>query len=1520
MGKHDDELRTTSLEIDPDEDPRGSLSLSTPEGASLADDTEDDEAYEALLEDLSPGEAARVVATMRPLSKDEEDILDEFPSRDLSRVDDAENTDRIIDLSSRGYHAMDDVLRDAIYGDDMTTPEENMERTGHDSKIGWGIPGISRLKKLAKGAYRGAKRGIKAPLRGARWAAKKAGRGLMRFVPRRDAGKAKVVKNFYSKITREHANWLADQDRRSGRPSLPRSSYVATSREWARQQMQKGGLPTSFKVSGADVLGADLLGADVVGSWWNPLSWFVTKVKVVDQSTAAERLPGDPSLDPSIDPTAQDYGQSPEASDAYSEPASGYPGSPDYGDYPGEAEDSSGSAEDSLCGFSDEVLAGFEASPPPKKQRSKPDELVDVAVAKLRSGNSLSAGELAVLATLAKGGHARAKRVYSVLMRKGSADLGYWKAWTHKMNPLYWVLKTSEERKLIDAEKNRWKENAELQKDLRRRQETLEHAEKAKRAKEAVEAAKEQAVATEAQLKAVKTAVSGAFVGSAVAGSVGHEKPMAVNRVAANALQKAGLYERASEMWSKVVAGKPLDESEQEDAKKISRVLTKTKVVHGDEWRREGSQPELDALHGAFVGACVLGEVAAARAVNQRVARVAAAIGKRPFGAREARALRAVAKSTAKVQGCARKYLRAGALRSVEGGPEAVRAAQVGAALGTMRPAEKKMIEAIRNLAHAGNPRAQKSLAALKRSGHSVGGDFVGFSIAKAFKYATAPVWLPAKGIYKATKWTGKKLGIVSSKKSPQDARLARMRAASKRRAAAEARARAADAQTEAELRAQQSIARAADAEADAADAQALQQEASMRTAEAEADPSALDPEDTSGAFVGSWESYVGAGRKKLVKKAAERSPTGTKIRSGASLYAGVKAGDPKARAALKVLIAKAGKGDQQATRDLRSVWAGREASRAKQKAQKRQVKALARRTRKLKVVAAQRRLEARLANKLVRAEKRHELRKLVKVERRAAAGDKKARSYVAKQVALAKKGDGRAKERVKKLRLAKTVRKAAPTRRERRNLVAARKLVVRAQRGNPKAVRQVLVYQAAAKSGNPNAKRAVQRLRLAASLEKAVVPGIVVASRKKRKTSNVEAVAAAKAKLATGTASREELLAGAKAARAMGDDRTAGILARSASQAPSATETLKRTAAVVAAKQSGDASAKDAVKTNFEAARAGDPEAIARTGKVVAVQTIDDVKQGRPVPLAMRDAVNLNERASAGDPAAADQVRRIAKAATSESPSPEATAAAVTLSAAAITAKAMASRPAAKQEFVEKVNAVPKEERPASEARLAELSQKAEDGTITPIEGREGVKLAERLGKPKVAAEIAAKAPPLTDDTPLSSLPDQPLRPINGPLMLAREVVKALTLSTRDPIANWREGVRSMSRTSVTTSGWSPFDLFASPVSTIVKQVAKLADRKRPARPSAAPTAPASPAARQPPPRREPEPPADASGDDRTPKDILSDAVQSKKISRRDLGRAVDLQVGPQAAQQVRKAVEDKIRRHLADRGVSVQ
>jgi RNA recognition motif-containing protein len=95
---------------------------------------------------------------------------------------------------------------------------------------------------------------------------------------------------------------------------------------------------------------------------------------------------------------------------------------------------------------------------------------------------------------------------------------------------------------------------------------------------------------------------------------------------------------------------------------------------------------------------------------------------------------------------------------------------------------------------------------------------------------------------------------------------------------------------------------------------------------------------------------------------------------------------------------------------------------------------------------------------------------------------------------------------------LGRTVRAEIP-----RNLVTARKLVVRAQRGNPKAVRQVRVYQAAAKSGNPNAKRAVQRLRLAASLEKAV--------------------AAAKAKLATGTASREELLAGAKAARAMGDD-----------------------------------------------------------------------------------------------------------------------------------------------------------------------------------------------------------------------------------------------------------------------------------------------------------------------------------------------------------------------------------------------
>jgi hypothetical protein len=138
--------------------------------------------------------------------------------------------------------------------------------------------------------------------------------------------------------------------------------------------------------------------------------------------------------------------------------------------------------------------------------------------------------------------------------------------------------------------------------------------------------------------------------------------------------------------------------------------------------------------------------------------------------------------------------------------------------------------------ARAGNPHAQKALAALNRAGQT---DSMGW-LAPALKWASSPLWMPAYGFYKGAQWTSKQLFGTGKGGNAEQQRLAMMKAAAKRRQAAEARAAAADAQTEAEQRAQAAIADAADAEADAADAEALAREEAMKTKEVQADPSTL--------------------------------------------------------------------------------------------------------------------------------------------------------------------------------------------------------------------------------------------------------------------------------------------------------------------------------------------------------------------------------------------------------------------------------------------------------------------------------------------------------------------------------------------------------------------------------------------------------------------------------------------------------------------------------------------------------
>jgi len=318
-------------------------------------------------------------------------------------------------------------------------------------------------------------------------------------------------------------------------------------------------------------------------------------------------------------------------------------------------------------------------------------------------------------------------------------------------------------------------------------------------------------------------------------------------------------------------------------------------------------------------------------------------------------------------------------------------------------------------------------------------------------------------------------------------------------------------------------------------------------------------------------------------------------------------------------------------------------------------------------------------------------------------------------------------------------------------------------------------------------------------------------------------------------------------------------MLAVAASSAPSATETLKKTAPVVAAKQAGNVEAKAAIDKTFEGAKAGNPEDIKKMGNVVAVQTIDDINKGKPVSPAMTDAINIHERAAAGDPAAIETLKTINAEATKPNPAPEATAAAIAAGAAAVTVAALASKPKAKAEFMEKVNPpMNAADKGPAEAEAEGILAKAKAGTVTPEEGERGVRLAERLGKPALAAQISSMSPPMPRTNPLSSLPDRPLAPITGLWDLVKESLKAIAFATPDPLANYRGGIASRSREPATaepisSSGWSPFAYFrnvapwVAPIASTTAAAASISNlisnKQHKAAPAPAPAPAAAPA-----------------------------------------------------------------------------
>ena len=1614
---------TQPADDDPGFDNTGYPNLLVSADNNPADESEDDSAFQGLREaGLSPEEAQENVDFMRPLSEDELEILDNTPGLEgLTKVDDAERQGWLAKKAGEGNKAMDRTFEDAVYGDTMTD-EEKMERSDSDSGR-WGFRSlvhhlnpVTHLKNLNPVTqFRKARGMVTMPFR-----------LMKRFVPGRDGSKAAIVQNTYRKLWWEHANWLAMQDRNANQLLQPRAQYEQAAKLWAKGELAKQGLPTQFAVDTTS-------GSGVMGSWWNPISWFSSKAQTVIVNTQDQRSPTGPDgqpapapdqmvdpnappVDPNappVDPNAPPYdpSMSPQAD------SSTYPPSASQGEHTmqgwNHVRNLTGKPDvtDSLGAFAAQILGDAPASKLPAKPnpfvdpsasklpaKDNPyaDKIVKTIALKLRAGGPMSASDLGLLSSAAKEGNVNAQKLLVLLESRGVAqntDTSGLEPWMYKLNPSYWFA-SSRKKRFIDAEKKDWVENAKLQKQLAKQKDILEQAERAEQASKAVAAAKEQSAATEAQLKEIESSLKGAMSGT----FVGHEKIMPISEVVANALAKAGKKDTASKLYGKIRAGQSLDKDELKQAKQIANLIGRMRVVHGD--LVDTSEATL-TMHGAFVGACVMGGIGAAQEQTVKQQQFAEAIAKKlasgqALSTAERNGLAKVLQDQARLHKFAASLVSGQAFIGCPEKKTWTRGAFVGA-MKAMSASDKKMLGTIVKLAKLGNPRAQKALTALKRSGEIMGGTFIGSGLSSFFHYATAPIWLPAKGITKIFAPKGKGGG------SPEDQRLNAMKAAYNRKRAAEARAAAADAQNEAEQRAQQAIADAADAEADAADAEAAAKAAKTQTAEYQANPDTI-PADTSGTFVGATDAELEALMKKatapgskitpqqvkILAKANEKSPTGTKIRAGATLYKKSRSLNPTVRLpankAIKIMVMKSKKGDPQAQRDLNAVKAGRIAVRTKAtltkqsrlqarvaaKAQRKQAVLAARAARKAKVIAFQKRYEAAVANKLAQGSRRRELRKLAIVERKAAKGDPKAKAFVAKRVAAAKGGDKKAVAQVRGMQLGRAVRKSVTTRRERQNMQFAQAMAKRLRKNDPKAIRQYLVWKDAASKGNPNAIRCLQRLALAGALTATVATGVVVlpkvlAKRDKKakakpltpgspeRAAAEQRVAAAKKKAKAGTATREELTAAARTANQLGDKASAGALAMAASKSPSSTEKLKQVGNTVAAAQAGNPAAQAALDKALEGAKAGKVDDIQTLGHVMAARTVDAANKGEPISPTMADAINLQSRAKAGDPAAQETLANVSEAATQPNPAPEAVLAAAGAVGAAALGSALATRPQAQRELMAKVNLpIPASEKNAAEAEVAQYVAKANEGTITPREGVRGVELALRLGKPKLAAEISAKSPPCDEPwgADLSSLPDEPLLPITGARELIRESIKALTFTTRDPLANWREGVAGRSKDSVpppaapvTSSGrWSPFSFFmksnkalllaplipgVAPIAASAAAAASIANlakgsgQKQPKTAKAEVPAAASTAAPAAAPSPESPEASETAGEfigsaDEF-KNLIAEALKSKKMSKADFNKAVNASAGPDAEPFAKKALGEQTLKFLQGKNVTV-
>jgi hypothetical protein len=157
--------------------------------------------------------------------------------------------------------------------------------------------------------------------------------------------------------------------------------------------------------------------------------------------------------------------------------------------------------------------------------------------------------------------------------------------------------------------------------------------------------------------------------------------------------------------------------------------------------------------------------------------------------------------------------------------------------------------------------------------------------------------------------------------------------------------------------------------------------------------------------------------------------------------------------------------------------------------------------------------------------------------------------------------------------------------------------------------------------------------------------------------------------------------------------------------------------------------------------------------GKLAGVKALSDVSNGKPIDPAMKAAVQDVEKAQAGDPVASEKIA--AMQAQSAEKVPAAIKYMVAVTGAAVVARALANNPVAQEEWKEK-------------AGIAPRSNTENDPVI-------------------VDAEIVVPG--------MSSLPDEPLPPVRGVVGFFKAALSALTLATKDPFQNYREGIASRAR-----------------------------------------------------------------------------------------------------------------------------